>query len=441
MTELFAFPIGPISYLFLALIAYCDTLVGVGFFVFGEVAFVSAGAMFAASGHIGPIVAVMASAWAGDLTSFWIGRHYGSKLSCRYLHSLKRRRNWRNVQSALAKQGVVYVIAARFLGPIAWITPMLAGTMGMRPNRFAAAAAVGVFLGAGQFVVLGAFGFHVSNKVYPFLIDHAWSIGLLILLTVLAVTVFFQSKGSFSLRACKSMTAAVLVFLSINLMYFFVFDTHTRPPSAQLPAHAICTKADNALLAYPGATDLHLPQPINVVLLSNGAGSDLMKALNWHQNLTFSNNSIGLLRFASLLLQSTPPVSELFWRGTAADSAFQLPGNLKSREHIRWWDLASGLSVGAISRDDELAIKYYRHLPVLLHDINPYVDKSRDMLAKQIKENTTFEILGYSRIGTPVFEAATADYETDGRILVVAEPGRKVSDAVMSCLRLARDAA
>ena len=142
----------------LAAIAFCDTLIGVGFFVFGEVAFLAAGAAFASDGLVFPALTVLVFAWAGDLTSFLLGRRVGPRISRRLMTKRKNRATWRKARVALGKRGATFVVLSRLLGPVAWITPFLAGTLGMPAGIFVPAAALGVLLGVGQFLVFGALG-------------------------------------------------------------------------------------------------------------------------------------------------------------------------------------------------------------------------------------------------------------------------------------------
>lgn len=142
----------------LALVAFCDTLIGIGFFVFGEVAFLAAGAAFSANGSIFPVILVLLAAWLGDLASFALGRCMGARASLCFLTTKKRRSAWRCAKLALEKHGALFVVVSRLLGPVAWVTPFMAGTLNMPAHRFAASSCVGVTLGVGQFLIIGAVG-------------------------------------------------------------------------------------------------------------------------------------------------------------------------------------------------------------------------------------------------------------------------------------------
>ncbi|WP_424972711.1 LssY C-terminal domain-containing protein [Dinoroseobacter sp. S76] len=420
----------------LALLAFGDTLIGVGFFVFGELAFLAAGAAFAANGALIPGIVVLVAAWAGDVTSYLIGERYGARISLPFLKRLKRRKAWRRARSELARRGAVFVVISRFLGPVAWVTPFLAGTLGMRRRQFLLAAALGVILGAGQFLVYGAIGARVMDALLPFVLDHHAVFLLLICMILSSLYVWRRSERGVVLRGLQVLAIAAAIFLASNLTYFFVFNSHAAQGAPRMTYDSVCDAAAGPFTVDPGSTDLHLPQPVNVILLSDGTGADLMAALGWHRNVTFTHDEIGFVTYLGLVLQSTPPVSELYLRGVPADSAHQMSGTLKVREHIRWWQMGAGVHLGAISKTEEIAIKYYSHLPVLLHDIDPKVDLSRALLADQVADLPGYRVLGLAALTLPVSDGIVADYETDGDILVLAKEGYVLPPDLADCLGL-----
>lgn len=68
-----------------------------------------------------------------------------------------------------------------------------------------------------------------------------------------------------------------------------------------------------------------------------------------------------------------------------------------------------------MSRTEEIAIKYYGDLPVLLHDIDPRVDQSRD------SAQPGYAVAGYAALTDPVPDGISADYQMDGGILVIMQ--------------------
>ena len=139
MQDLLASLDSPAGLAVLAALAFGDTLIGVGFFVFGELAFLAAGAAITANGAYLPALIVLFAAWAGDVASYTIGATYGARISPLFLNRLKRRKVWRRARVETEHRGAAFVVKSRSLGSVAWVTPFLAGTLGM-PRR--------VFLGA-----------------------------------------------------------------------------------------------------------------------------------------------------------------------------------------------------------------------------------------------------------------------------------------------------
>lgn len=417
----------------LAALAFGDTLIGVGFFVFGELAFLAAGAAFANGGQYLPALVVLCFAFAGDAASYWIGKCWGHRFSIRFLKYSKRRKAWRRAKSELETRGMAFVVVSRFLGPVAWITPFLAGTLDMPPLKFFPAAALGVVLGVGQFLIFGAVGGTILTSFLPFVLDHLSVIALSLCMLVSCIYIWRRSERSPLGKTLLAASLCALVFATSNFAYFFVLNSHAKPRSDRVTFKSICEAASGPFLVSPGETHLHLPQPVNIILISENTGADLMGALGWHRNMTFSHDDISFAKYVRLVFNNTPPVSELYLEGTPADSAYQLPGTLKVREHIRWWDMGADVHFGAISKTDEIAIKYYAHLPVLLHDIDPMVDHSRSLFAAHVTRLPSYNVVGLLPLAPAIDDTVVADYETDGNILVIAQSGYKLPADLKRC--------
>ena len=176
--------------------------------------------------------------------------------------------------------------------------------------------------------------------------------------------------------------------------------------------------------AFPGLSPIYDAQAINVVYVGESP-RELMNQLGWIENQTFSRNDIEWSSYLTLLKDKTPPVSDLYWRNQPQDMAFQLPGNLMKRSHIRWWN--AGLDrnsnqtkwLGAISYDDGLKVTPYSGIVTVLHKIDPNVDEERDRLAKQIKSTyPNMELVNLPLANAQVMNDQH-DYYTDGKILVI----------------------
>ncbi|WP_422374501.1 LssY C-terminal domain-containing protein [Roseibium sp.] len=453
MEGVIAFAQGPFGLISLALLAFGDALIGIGFFVPGEPAFLAAGFLWATSGDSFPAIVVLVSAWLADQASFWIGRRYGTKAALYWLAPLRRRRHWRKASGFLRQHGAKAVILSRVLGPIAWVTPFLAGASRLPVSTFLWSSGFGVVIGVGQFFIYGSLltaGLQsvgsILGPVLDFAVSHWVAVAVVTAIFVAGVVTWRLLPNRFTLRLCLSFCSAMTVLAAINAVYFFGTGAHavTVPPSPRPELHSVCALKDLPFLVKPGQTSLHRSQPINVVLLSDTSPRPLMAALGWLQNKTYSQDNITLVDFVVSLFTKELPVSELYWMDRPADSAFQLPGSLSERVHIRWWKAGTiegqSLYVASVSRDEEIAIKYYKHIPTLLHDIARNVDEERERLRAdiqdiaQIASNTDHTVLGTFPLGEAVRATENSEYFTDGGVLFVhsASQARQIGSA--NCL-------
>ncbi|EEA92038.1 DedA family protein [Pseudovibrio sp. JE062] len=216
---------GPLSYALLAAIAFGDALIGPSFFVFGEIAFLAAGALYAASGNPWPIIVVMVAALLADITSYLLGRVYGTRAILRFLKPLKRRRAWHKARTALQKHAVPFIISARILGPLAWITPFLSGASNIPASRFLPATTGGVLLGVGQFCLYGALGTKGLEALHPYMQPITTFLQthykLLLLPATMAPTAYLTFRHTRLLLTDKLLLVTIIsggIFLTANMI-------------------------------------------------------------------------------------------------------------------------------------------------------------------------------------------------------------------------------
>jgi membrane protein DedA with SNARE-associated domain/membrane-associated phospholipid phosphatase len=138
------------------LVAMTESLAIVGLIVpgvaimFGIGALISAGAI-----EFWPTFAwAVAGAVAGDVSSFWLGFHLQDRISCiwpftRYQESLDQGKAF------FAKYGSKSVAFGRFFGPVRAVVPLIAGSMGMQPWRFAIASILSSLVWAPAYLAPG----------------------------------------------------------------------------------------------------------------------------------------------------------------------------------------------------------------------------------------------------------------------------------------------
>jgi len=157
-----------LAYFILFLGSYLETLIGVAFFVYGEVFFL-AGSILAGIGVLNIwVVAFLSIAGGilGDSSSYLIGRIYGKKFIAKFFNEKNKHltlENYNKAENFLNKKGKKSIFFARFLGPVSWVTPFLAGSLNIKYKDFLKYNIPGVILGISIFLVAGYFfGFSYS---------------------------------------------------------------------------------------------------------------------------------------------------------------------------------------------------------------------------------------------------------------------------------------
>jgi membrane protein DedA with SNARE-associated domain len=138
--------------------AFFDAAPVTCFFVFGEAFFILAGGAAVTSGSPFPVLAAYAGAWTADNTGFALGRRMRPLTRRILLRRTERRRIVRRAERVLQRGGIFAIAATRFMGPVAWIAPLISGTLSLRYLTFAIGSGLGVIFGVGQFLVVGALG-------------------------------------------------------------------------------------------------------------------------------------------------------------------------------------------------------------------------------------------------------------------------------------------
>ncbi|MDA0382348.1 LssY C-terminal domain-containing protein [Vibrio owensii] len=409
--------------------AFLDATIGPNLFVPGEPFLLAAGYQLH-QGIIWGVIAVLVGGWLGDQLSYFIGKRSGSKAQRKLIRwQAKTKRPIARCRLLMKKRGNVILIFARLLGPVAWVVPFMAGSVNVSWKRFTVCSSIGLILGVGQFVVAGyllAAGLQTwlpLDSLKLILIEHK----LLIASVLVAVTFTVVAwKKNWSRKWPKSLTALVLCLVAANYGHFFYLadDNVQQVESTEIQPIAF---NDLGFKVYPGRSNVFDAQAVNLVYVGESPRT-LMQELGWLENQTFSRNDIELSDYVSLLKQKLPPVSDLFWNGKPQAMAFQEPGSLLKRSHIRWWQAGHEASsnqsvwVGAISYDDGLKLAHYSGIVTVLHRIDPNVDNERDRLANQIEMSHLALVGELHSLAQPVAMDNKHDYYSDGNVLLISEP-------------------
>lgn len=409
--------------------AFLDATIGPNLFVPGEPFLLAAGYQLH-QGIIWGVIAVLVGGWLGDQLSYFIGKRSGSKAQRKLIRwQAKTKRPIARCRLLMKKRGNAILIFARLLGPVAWVVPFMAGSVNVSWKRFTICSSIGLILGVGQFVVAGyllAAGLQTwlpLDSLKLILIEHK----LLIASVLVAVTFTVVAwKKNWSRKWAKSLTALVLCLVAANYGHFFYLadDNVQQVESTEIQPIAF---NDLGFKVYPGRSNVFDAQAVNLVYVGESPRT-LMQELGWLENQTFSRNDIELSDYVSLLKQKLPPVSDLFWNGKPQAMAFQEPGSLLKRSHIRWWQAGHEASsnqsvwVGAISYDDGLKLAHYSGIVTVLHRIDPNVDNERDRLANQIEMSHLALVGELHSLAQPVAMDNKHDYYSDGNVLLISEP-------------------
>jgi membrane protein DedA with SNARE-associated domain/membrane-associated phospholipid phosphatase len=153
--------LGDWTYPIAGLLAFLETGAFVGLVVPGETFVILAGAV-AGQGVTNlylTIAIVWFSAWAGDSTSFVIGKRLGRGFIERHGPRVRiTPERFRQVETYFDRHGGKTILIGRFIGLVRALAPFVAGSSGMEYRAFLPYSVLGTGLWAGTFTVLGYVG-------------------------------------------------------------------------------------------------------------------------------------------------------------------------------------------------------------------------------------------------------------------------------------------
>lgn len=147
-----------IAYVVLFAGSYFETVVGPGFFIYGEFFFLP-GAILAGARVLNiwlVAITTILGGILGDFTSYGLGQKYGLSLF-KEGNRFFTPENHKKGALFFEKYGAKGIFFARLLGPLSWITPFLAGTYKIPRNTFFKYNIPAVIVGIGEFLVVGYF--------------------------------------------------------------------------------------------------------------------------------------------------------------------------------------------------------------------------------------------------------------------------------------------
>lgn len=150
--------LGSFTYLVVGVLAFLETGAGIGLVAPGELAVVIGG-VSAGQGHTSlPLMfaIVWACAFAGDITSYLLGRRLGRGFLLDHGAALKLTpQRLEQVETFLRRHGGKTILVGRFIGLVRALAPFAAGSMNMPARRFVPAVFVAAGLWSAAFTALG----------------------------------------------------------------------------------------------------------------------------------------------------------------------------------------------------------------------------------------------------------------------------------------------
>ena len=153
--------LGAWTYLLAGLLAFLETGAFVGLVVPGETFVILAGAVAGqgATDIYVTIAIVWFAAWAGDTTSFFVGRRLGRGFILRHGPKLRiTEERFHQVEGYFERHGGKTILIGRFIGLVRALAPFVAGSSGMEYRSFVPYSVLGTGLWAGAFSALGYVG-------------------------------------------------------------------------------------------------------------------------------------------------------------------------------------------------------------------------------------------------------------------------------------------
>jgi len=185
-----------LSYAVLFLGSYFETLIGVGFFIYGELFFIP-GALLAGAGVLNiwfVTSALILGGVLGDSSSFALGRRYGASVFKEH-NKIFNHTNYQKGLNFFEKYGTKAIFFARLLGPVSWITPFLAGTYKVPYQKFLLYNIAGVTVGIGQFLIVGYFFGSNYGVILSVIKNDAAVVGSIAILVLAAYYVIKRNRG------------------------------------------------------------------------------------------------------------------------------------------------------------------------------------------------------------------------------------------------------
>jgi membrane protein DedA with SNARE-associated domain/membrane-associated phospholipid phosphatase len=191
LLEDFSNTLGAWTYLIVGAFAFAETGAFVGLVVPGETVMLLGGAV-AGQGAIDIYLLIAIawfSAWAGDTTSFFLGRRLGREFVIKHGPRLGiSHERFEKVEDYFSRHGGKTIFVGRFISLVRAFAPFIAGSSGMRYRAFVPYSVLGTGLWASAHILVGYFFSRSIETAGKYAAKGAFLLGTLI--AVVAATVF-----------------------------------------------------------------------------------------------------------------------------------------------------------------------------------------------------------------------------------------------------------
>jgi membrane protein DedA with SNARE-associated domain/membrane-associated phospholipid phosphatase len=196
--------LGAWTYLLVGLFAFAETGAFVGLVVPGETVMLLGGAV-AGQGAINIYLLIAVawfSAWAGDTTSFFIGRRLGREFVLTHgpRFGIGHER-FEKVEDYFARHGGKTIFIGRFISLVRAFAPFIAGSSGMRYRAFVPYSILGCGLWASAHILIGYFFSRSIDTAAKYAGKGAFLLGTLIAVVALSVFLYRHFRVEENRRA------------------------------------------------------------------------------------------------------------------------------------------------------------------------------------------------------------------------------------------------
>ena len=259
--------LGAATYALAGIAAFLETGAFVGLILPGETVVILAGAV-AGQGATSievTILVIWIGAFAGDSTSFWIGKKLGRDFALRHGPKLRiTEERLDRVEHYFQRYGGRTVVIGRFIGLVRALAPFTAGTSGWRYRVYLPYCVLGTGLWAAAFALLGYFASQAINQAVHIAGQVTFSLGVVAAIGVAIVVAITYIRRASDRERFRVQVIVLAATVAAGLALLIGYGTYVG-------AHPGPTPLDHS--AFQMAADLRTAWLIDVAKVVTWLGS------------------------------------------------------------------------------------------------------------------------------------------------------------------------